>query len=93
MNETAVGLAKAEPSTLIQAAVKRVRMCVDEAGGFSSRLSSMRARILGQHDEPEPPSDAPEPVRSDFDELNHQLDILGKIQGEISRQITELENV
>ncbi len=92
-NGAGAEVATLEQGTLVQAAIRRVRLQIDELQAISNRMTDMRARILGQHDDAPPKSDAPEPVRHDFEELNYQLGILGDVSGAISRQLSDLESI
>lgn len=90
MNETAqIGSAK-EVDHLLQAAKKRVQQCIGTTGGHRETLAGLRARVLGEHVDGKIDDEAPEPVRSDIEELFHQIDILAAQQDQVSQHIDAL---
>lgn len=94
MNQaTGASLEKAREEGLVAAATKRVQQCIGIASGHQQFLLDMRARIMGEHAEIDPPSDAPEPVRSDFEQLNHQIDILQETQERIGQHLDSLKRI
>ena len=92
-NGAGEAIATLEQGTLVQAAIRRVRLQIDELQGISNRMTDMRSRVLGQHDDAPPKSDAPEPVRHDFEELQYQLTVLSEVSGNVSRQLSDLESI
>lgn len=87
-----IGTAK-ESETLMKAAKKRVQQCIGTAGAHREALISLRARLLGEHTDESPTDDAPEPVRSDCEDLFHQIDILQTQQELVGQHIEALQKL
>ncbi len=75
------------------AASKRIRQCIGTAGGQRETLAALRGRLLGEHSESPTDEEAPEPVRSSIEELNHQIDILQTQQEKIGQHIESLQKL
>ena len=92
-NETAQIGAAQEREHLLQAAKKRVQQCIGTAGGHRETLAGLRAHLLGELVDGKVKDEAPEPVRSDIEELNHQINILQEQQEIIGQHIDSLMNL
>ena len=77
-----------------EGAVRRASGSVKDAVGatrvLNSRLEAIKARIQGIHAEVAVENDAPEPVRNDLEELDHQISIL---HGELNVLSNHLDDV
>lgn len=89
-NELAQTGSAKESDRLLMAAKKRVQQCIGTAGGHRETLAGLRARLLGEHVDGKIEDEAPEPVRSDIEELNHQINILQEQQEIIGQHIDAL---
>ncbi len=77
----------------MKAASKRVRQCIGNTGGHREILGGLRSRLLGEHVDESPPDDSPEPVRSDIEELFHQIDVLQAQQEAVGQHIEALQKL
>jgi chromosome segregation ATPase len=88
----ATGSAKSELTE-----VKRITTNIRDLGTglaeLASRLSSLKYRLQGIQDDSEVASDAPEPVRNDLEELDHQIIQLRNTMNLIDVHTSHLEKL
>lgn len=84
-----IGTAK-ESEHFLGGIKKRIQQCCGTARGQRESLGALRHRLLGEHIDDSPPDEAPEPVRSDIEELNHQLNALQEQQELVGQHIESL---
>ena len=90
---TASGVQPGREMRQVEAAIQKARSMADRASNAISLLDDMRQRLLGLS-EPEPPKgSAPEPVRSELEDLNHQLDRLCNLLMAIEEKAGSLQRV
>lgn len=83
-------LGSTQADHLLQAASKRIRQCIGTTGGQRETLAGIRARVLGEHTDNVVGEEAPEPVRHDIEELNHQITVLQEQQEIVGQHIDAL---
>ncbi len=89
----AAGSAKEQTQTEVKRITSNIRDLGVGAAELASRLSSLKYRLQGIQDDAEVASDAPEPVRNDLEELDHQIIALRNIMTQIDVHTSHLEQI
>ncbi len=66
---------------------------ISTARNIAQRIQDLRVRLIGGDQEGEISTDAPEPVRSEIDNLSHNLNVLGVVLNEIESDLSVLEGL
>jgi hypothetical protein len=91
-SQLAASTAKSE-LTEVKRITGNVRDLVAGAIDFGGRLAALKYRLNGMQDDTEVASDAPEPVRNDLEELQHQIDQMRNAFNQIDLHIGHLERI
>jgi uncharacterized coiled-coil protein SlyX len=92
-NSGAVALNSPADVTMIATAKNFVCEIRDQLSRIESRMTALKYRLLGEQDDAEVATDNPEPVRSDTDELSHQLDGLRMQINRMESHLASLERL
>ena len=72
----------------------RLQDRIGTARHISQRLQDLRVRLIGGVTEDESKADnAPEPVRTEVDNLSHSINVLGDILNEIDSDLSALQGL
>lgn len=95
MSESQLNTGSAREQT--QTEIKRISGNIRDIGAgaaeLAGRLSSLKYRLLGIQDDAEVASEAPEPVRHDTEELQHQLNLVRDTMHQIDVHVGHLEQL
>ena len=86
-------LSASTDTTQIQRIAGNVRGLSEHAQGLANRLETWKARVMGLHNESPVEENAPEPVRSDLEELVHQIEQTQHQLTRIESHLNDVESV